>query len=130
MFDRIFYTNVVRLMGEKSLSIYDLHNKSGISVSFLFDLTKGKANPSLKKMEVIANALGIPLPFLLTNDEAEFWQNVKHGLEHPLWKLPKGYKRVYATLPDFQAYIVNKWDKECRGKIGKKQRKSGHTRVI
>ena len=43
----------------------ELAEKANISLSFLSDLTKDRANPSLRIMEAIANALETPLPILL-----------------------------------------------------------------
>ena len=61
----IFYTNVLRILDERNMTKTDLAKRSGVSISFLSDLTTGKANPSLKVMEAIAAALETPLPELL-----------------------------------------------------------------
>ena len=65
MYNQILFTNVLRLLEEMGMTKNELAQKSGISVSFLSDLTNGKANPSLKIMEAIAEALETPLPTLL-----------------------------------------------------------------
>ena len=65
MYKFIFYTNVVRLLDERDMTKTDLAKRSGVSISFLSDLTTGKANPSLKVMAAIAAALETPLPVLL-----------------------------------------------------------------
>nr|ACU65309.1 TrbA [Pseudomonas putida] len=49
----------------------ELSDRSGVSISFLSDLTTGKANPSLKVMEDIAQALETPLTLLLESTELD-----------------------------------------------------------
>jgi transcriptional regulator with XRE-family HTH domain len=65
MYNQIFFTNVLRLLDEQSMTKHDLAEKAGMSISFLSDLTNGKGNPSLKIMSLIADALNVPLPTLL-----------------------------------------------------------------
>ncbi|MFC3658445.1 helix-turn-helix domain-containing protein [Xanthomonas hyacinthi] len=65
MYNQIFFTNVLRLLEEQGMTKHDLAEKAGMSISFLSDLTNGKANPSLKIMGSIADALSVPLPTLL-----------------------------------------------------------------
>ena len=48
MYNYIFFTNVLRLLDERHMTKKELSNRSGVSISFLSDLTTGKANPSLK----------------------------------------------------------------------------------
>ena len=57
MYNQIFFTNVLRLLDERGMTKDRLADLAGMSVSFLSDLTNGKANPSLKIMESIAKAL-------------------------------------------------------------------------
>jgi transcriptional regulator with XRE-family HTH domain len=52
----------MRVLLACAMSKDDLTEQSGMSMPFLSDLTRGKANPSLKVMEAIAEALQIPLP--------------------------------------------------------------------
>jgi transcriptional regulator with XRE-family HTH domain len=105
----IFFKNVMRVLRARGMSKHDLSEQSGVSMSFLSDLTRGKANPSLKVMEAIAEALQIPLPLLLessylSGDDAE-------GLGE--WKEPGSLKhglvRVNALFPPQKAFIVMKW---------------------
>ena len=63
--NQIFFTNILRLLDERGMTKNELAAKADISISFLSDLTNGKANPSLKIMEAIAYALETPLPTLL-----------------------------------------------------------------
>jgi transcriptional regulator with XRE-family HTH domain len=65
VYSQIFFTNILRLLEERGMTKHELADKAHISISFLSDLTNGKANPSLKIMEAIADALDTPLPTLL-----------------------------------------------------------------
>ena len=69
----IFFTNVLRILDERGMTKNELSERSGVSISFLSDLTTGKANPSLKVMEAIANALETSLPPLLTSTPWTPW---------------------------------------------------------
>ena len=81
----------------------DLAERAEISLSFISDLTHGKANPSLATMEAIAAALEVPLPPLLESN--------------PVLLLPAGYERVTAVLPAHRAFQVKKWAEETRDKL-------------
>ncbi len=73
----------------------DLSKASGVSISFIFDLTNGKANPSLRIMSEIALALGIPLSDLFEPDDLDKtqWLAEKYNLG-----LPDGYERVLGVV--------------------------------
>lgn len=107
---QILVTNILRLMEEQGLNKVELAERADISFSFLSDLTHGKANPSLRIMASIADALNVPLPYMLeatdlTPEEvAELNDN-----RMPLPTLPKGFERVSAVLPEFQAFQVRQW---------------------
>ncbi len=106
MYNQILFTNVLRLMDELDISRQELAEKAGVSVSFLSDLTNGKANPSLKVMESIALALETPLPTLLEmtdldQDSLEILAGRKIASS-----LPDGYVRVSVILPRAYAYEV------------------------
>lgn len=62
---QIFVTNILRLMEEQGLNKVELAERADLSMSFLSDLTHGKANPSLRIMASIADALGVSLPYML-----------------------------------------------------------------
>lgn len=102
----------------------DLAQKSGISVSFLSELTNGKANPSLKVMEAIADALETPLPTLLElTDLDPATLDTLAGGRAPR-RLPEGFLRISAILTEFQAYTVRQWNYENRKHLqDKKQNK-------
>lgn len=102
----------------------ELADQAGISVSFISDLTNGKANPSLKIMEAIAEALHTALPALLEmTDLDQETLNALAGGQAPQ-SLPKGYVRVSAVLTEFQAFNVKQWDQENRKNIQKKRRQA------
>lgn len=113
-YNHIFFNNVMWLLNERRMTKKELASRSGVSISFLSDLTTGKANPSLKVMELIAKALEIPLPRLLESNLGE----------HPITSgeaprsLPPGYERVSAILPLHLAVLVKKWDEATRKKLG------------
>jgi transcriptional regulator with XRE-family HTH domain len=65
VYNQIFFTNILRLLEERGMTKHDLADQAHISISFLSDLSNGKANPSLKIMAAIAEALETPLPTLL-----------------------------------------------------------------
>jgi transcriptional regulator with XRE-family HTH domain len=106
----IFYTNILRMLQEQGMTKQDLSDKSGVSISFLSDLTTGKANPSLKVMELISEALDVPLPLLLESSDMDRESlTALAGGRVPQSSLPPGFERVSAVLPDFQAYQVKIW---------------------
>ncbi|MDN6888439.1 transcriptional regulator [Variovorax sp. CAN2819] len=115
MYIHIFYTNVLRLLDERGMSKQDLAEKAGISISFLSDLTNGKANPSLKIMQNIAEALDTPLPLLLesTDLDEETLLELSPGIAGKS-SLPPGFERVSAVLPSIQAFQVKQWAQAAR----------------
>lgn len=123
MYSLIFFTNVLRLLDERNITKNELADKANISISFLSDLTNGKANPSLKIMEAIAHALAEPLPALLeTLDLAQ--QDIALLTDKPpTQSLPSGFTRVSAVLTDFQAFTVEQWDQANRKLISQTQKK-------
>jgi transcriptional regulator with XRE-family HTH domain len=114
VYNQILFTNVLRLLEELGMTKNDLAHKAGISVSFLSDLTNGKANPSLKIMEAIADALETPLPTLLelTDLDRATLDMLSGGYARR--SLPEGFQRITAILSEFQAYNVRQWDQENR----------------
>ncbi|MBE3780532.1 helix-turn-helix domain-containing protein, partial [Vibrio parahaemolyticus] len=69
MYNYIFFTNVLKILDERHMTKSELAERSGVSISFLSDLTTGNANPSLKVLEAIASALETPLPLLLESTD-------------------------------------------------------------
>jgi transcriptional regulator with XRE-family HTH domain len=121
VYDFIFFTNVLRILEERGMTKQELSKRSGVSISFLSDLTTGKANPSLKIMESLATALGVALPQLLESTDMDS-KTLEELAGHPAIKsLPEGYERVTAVLPDHKAFIVKKWSEDAKKKIKEKK---------
>ena len=122
MYNQIFFTNILRILDERGMTKQEFSKETGISISFLSDLTNGKANPSLKVMEAVAESLDIPLPVLLEStdlDPEELAQLIGKPVKS---RLPPGYEQVVAILPEHQAFIVKKWHAAAREKREKKTR--------
>lgn len=117
MYKYIFFTNVLRIIDERGMTKNELAELSGVSISFLSDLTTGKANPSLKVMEAIASALEMSLPLLLESTDLDKDTLATLAGGKALSSLPAGYERVSAVLPEHRAFIVKKWDEETRKKL-------------
>lgn len=110
----IFLTNVLQCLEEQGKSKHDLSRDSGVSVSFISDLTTGRGNPSLKVMAKIAAALNTPLPLLLERcDLPPDAQELLAG-HKPLQSLPHGFQRVSLILTDYQAFVAKKWAQDAR----------------
>lgn len=94
---------------------------SGVSMSFLSDVTTGKGNPSLQVMEKIAIAFDVPLSLLLesTDLDKDALDALADGKGHN-FGLPPGYQRITIVLPEHQAFIVKKWGEEARAKLREK----------
>lgn len=117
MYNYIFFRNVLRLLKERGMSKKNLSDRSKVSISFLSDLTAGKANPSLKVMTCIAEALETPLPLLLesTNLDKGALDTLTADTVHH--SLPAGYECISAVLPEHQAFIVRRWGCAARKKL-------------
>lgn len=123
MYNQIFFTNVLRLLDEQGMTKNELADRAGISVSFLSDLTNGKANPSLKIMDAIATALDAPLPLLLEmTDLDRDTLDLLTGGKAPHC-LPDGFVRVGAILTEYQAFMVRQWDEANRKNLIKAMHK-------
>lgn len=117
MYNYIFFTNVLRLLGEMHMTKKELSERSGVSNSFLSDLTMGKANPSLKVMQDLAAALEVPLPLLLESTDLDPEALEALSGTKPTPSLPDGYERVSAILPRHQAHIVRDWHAKALKKL-------------
>lgn len=121
MYNYIFFTNVLRILDELHMTKQELSERSGVSISFLSDLTTGKGNPSLKVMEAIAKALDVPLPLLLeSTDMDKAALDALAGGKAPNSSLPLGFERVSVILPEHQAFIVKKWGEQAKNKLKKR----------
>ncbi len=110
VYNQIFFTNILRLLDERGMTKNELSDRAGISVSFLSDLTNGKANPSLKIMESIANALDTPLPTLLETSDLSSKDIDTLAGGKAVKRLPLGMVRITAVLTEYQAFKVRQWD--------------------
>lgn len=123
MYNDIFFTNVRRLLDAKGMNRLELSRISGVANSYLATLSRGQANPSLRVMEAIANALETPLALLLeSSDLSQEELNAIAG--HKARKsLPPGFSWVTAILPDHKAFVVRKWAEEAQAELKKGKRR-------
>lgn len=122
--NQIFFTNVLRLLDEQGMTKTELAERAEISVSFLSDLTNGKANPSLKIMEAIADALHASLPALIEMTDLDQEALAALAGNSPPSSLPRGYVRVSVILTEFQAFMVKQWDQENRKNMHRRRKAS------
>jgi transcriptional regulator with XRE-family HTH domain len=114
VYNQILFTNILRILDEQGVTKHELAIRADISDSFLSDLTNGKANPSLKVMECIADALETPLPLLLelTDLDKETLDELAGG--KPRSSLPNGFTRISAIVTEYQAFQIRQWDQANR----------------
>ena len=119
MYNQILFTNILRLLDERNMTKHELALRADISDSFLSDLTNGRANPSLRILEAIAEALETPLPLLLelTDLDKETLDELAGG-KAPR-SLPHGFLRISAVLTEYQAFMVRQWDQINKDSIRK-----------
>ncbi|MGC0987086.1 transcriptional regulator [Pantoea agglomerans] len=122
MYNLIFFTNILRLLEEQGMTKQELSARAGVSISFLSDLTNGKANPSLRVMESIANALDVPLPTLLETTDMDENSLILMANGRPAKSLPPGYKRISVVLSEQQAFTVRKWGEMTKAKLSEEAR--------
>lgn len=68
MYSKKLGQNIMSYRKEKKMTIREFSNHSGISTSLISQLERGKANPSLSVLELIARALEVPLYTLFSKD--------------------------------------------------------------
>lgn len=119
MYNQILFTNILRLLDERNITKHELALRADISDSFLSDLTNGRANPSLRILESIAEALETPLPLLLelTDLDKDALDELAGG-KAPR-SLPHGFLRISAVLTEYQAFRVRQWDQINKDSIRK-----------
>jgi transcriptional regulator with XRE-family HTH domain len=105
----IFMTNVLRVLDEQRMTKQQLSELSGVSLSFISDITRGKGNPSVGIMEQIAAALRIPLAYLLECNDLPQEALPQLGAVVPFSSVAPGYSRVCVVLSDYRAFIVRGW---------------------
>ncbi len=122
MYNLILITNILRILDEKDMTKSVLAEKAGVSISFFTDLTNDKANPSIRIVEAIADALETPLPMLLDSSDMET-ADLEALANRKLSRLPKGFVWKGAVLSEFEAYQVEQWDKKNRDFLSKEAKK-------
>lgn len=120
MYNQILFTNILRILNDWKMTKIELSKRAGVSISFLSDLTNGKANPSLKVMKAIADALETPLPVLLQSPDHECGMLAAVASNTAVRSVPQGYEHVSVVLPSHKAYIVKRWGDDARKKLQKK----------
>lgn len=64
--EKCFALNLKRFRKENGLSQLELAELSGISFKYIYKLERGKANPSIKIIDILAKSLGVsPISFFL-----------------------------------------------------------------
>jgi len=86
--------NIRKLRKQKGFTQKELAEKCNLSRSYLADLERGRYNPSLESLKLIANSLNVNISLLLEeNGEEEV-------------KIPKEYTEQYkVTLRDKEQYL-------------------------
>lgn len=110
MYIEIFLYNLLKILRERGYTKAHLSDISGISPSFISELTNGRANPSLANLEKIAKSLDVPLY------EMFLPENFNHKdliYTRPVC-LPDGVVKITAILPAHKAFIVKKWEAEVK----------------
>lgn len=109
----IFATNVKKFLQYRKMTLKELSEKSGISLTFLTKTLNHCNNISLKSVGKISKVLNIPPELFFEHD----WdKNILDETDLPEQPhLPDNYEYVSsAILNQFQAYRVKEWDKETR----------------
>ena len=122
MYNLILITNILRILDEKGMTKSELAEKAGVSISFFTDLTNDKANPSLRIIEAVAEALETPLPMLLDSSDmstADLEALTSRKLKH----VPRSFVWKGGVLSEFEAYQVEQWDKKNRAFLLKNKSK-------
>ena len=123
MYNLILITNILRIIDDKGVTKTELAKKAGVSIAFFTDLTNDKANPSLRIIEAIAEALETPLPMLLDSSDMDLTDLEALAKRKP-GRLPKGFVWKGGVLSEYEAYQVDQWDKKNRGLLSKQTRKN------
>ena len=106
------------------MSRAELSERSGVSEGYISDVVNAKANPSLRVMESLAQALGTPLTVLLEFTDLDEASLNLLSEDKPTRPAPDGYIYMGALLTAYQAFTVREWDRENKQVVtGKKSRK-------
>lgn len=120
LYDKIFFTNILRILNDRGMSIQELHDLSGVAAATISDITRGQGNPTISTMTSLAAAIGVPLPELLIPHEPELYKELMELSDlYSKSGLPEGFEHVSAILEPLEAFTVRKWDAVTRKKLKK-----------
>jgi transcriptional regulator with XRE-family HTH domain len=110
-------SRIKALRKEKKLKLKHLSALAGISISFLSDIENGKSNPSLERLEKIAEKLGTSVSWLMGEEGAV---NEASGAYHAD-RLNQSLQRLM-LYPEFEVIIdcledFPDWDQKDREEL-------------
>ena len=97
----ILALNIELILKAREMRKQDLATKSGISVSFISDITNLKGNPSINNIQKIADALEIPVPLLFLPLDVN-WMEID-SISSP------NYVHVFARVTRPESFCIKKW---------------------
>lgn len=59
------YEKIEQLLNENNMSAYKLSKETGIPQTCLADYKKGRANPKIDKLKIMANYFNVPIEYFL-----------------------------------------------------------------
>lgn len=89
---------------ELGLGLRELARETGLSATFIGNLERGQANPTLETLRKVANALSIPL-FRLLSGPTDSSPVVRHDRRRRM-KMPLGHLDIEVLTPDLQHNMV------------------------
>lgn len=88
------------LRTSQQLTLRNLSESTGLSVSYLSDVERGRTNPSLKTIETIAKGFDIPV--------SSFLYGVEFNEEASLNELPEGLKQLFEDI-EYKNQLNSDW---------------------
>lgn len=79
---------VRRLRRERSLTLAEVAERSGLNIGYLSQIENDKASPSLESLAVLATAIGVPITWFLADTAAP--PRVVRAGDRRTWKGPGG----------------------------------------
>ncbi len=101
------FENIKNLRKNRGITLQDLSAKTGVSVNYLSQIERGKANPSIGILKKITNALDVPFMALGNENSEHSLPNEKKAevVRRDMRKMlvyPKSRTKVYLLTPDLQ----------------------------
>ena len=105
----IFGFKVRYLRQQQGLSYQELQNKTGLSLSYLSDIEKGKKYPKPNKITVLADAFGVDYNFMVSTNTSKKLQPIIDLMRSDFFKLfpldkfgisPKKLVELFTNTPD------------------------------